>query len=173
MSTIGYQIAKIKSVLLRRNNEVIINYFRRCGCKIGTNTHIFSDISGGEPYLIEIGNNVTISNNVSLITHDASVSKVISGKTDVFGNITIGNNVFIGMGAIILPGVGIADNTIVAAGSVVTKSVCEENCIIAGNPGKKVGEFEQFREKCSNIAVNIEHIKNKKDFILSCEKIIK
>lgn len=47
--------------------------------------------------------------------------------------ITIGNNVWIGGNVCILPGVSIGDNTIVGAGSVVTKSL-PANVLAAGNP---------------------------------------
>lgn len=56
--------------------------------------------------------------------------------------INIGNNVWIGANAIIIKGVTISDNAIIAAGSIVTKDV-PANCIVAGNPAvvvKKVVE---------------------------------
>ena len=51
--------------------------------------------------------------------------------------IIIGDNVWIGTGTIILPGVTIGDGAIVAAGSVVNKSV-PENCIYGGNPAELI-----------------------------------
>lgn len=53
----------------------------------------------------------------------------------------IGNNVWIGMNAIILKGVTIGDNSIIAAGAVVTHDV-PENVVFAGNPGKIVKELK-------------------------------
>lgn len=53
------------------------------------------------------------------------------------GEVVIGNNVWIGDKATVLSGVSIGDNVIVAANSVVTKSV-PSNCIIAGAPAKIV-----------------------------------
>jgi acetyltransferase-like isoleucine patch superfamily enzyme len=47
--------------------------------------------------------------------------------------VTIGNNVWVGWNTIILKGVSIGDNSIIAAGSVVTKDV-PANVIVAGNP---------------------------------------
>lgn len=55
--------------------------------------------------------------------------------------VTIGNNVWIGMNAIILKGVTIGDNSIVAAGAVVTHDI-PENVVYAGNPGKIVKELK-------------------------------
>lgn len=51
--------------------------------------------------------------------------------------IYIGENTWIGKNSLILKGVNIEDNSIVAANSVVTKSV-PQNCIAAGNPAKVV-----------------------------------
>jgi acetyltransferase-like isoleucine patch superfamily enzyme len=54
--------------------------------------------------------------------------------------VKIGNNVWIGMNAVILKGVVIGDNSVVAAGSVVTKSI-PANTIVAGNPAVVVKTF--------------------------------
>lgn len=173
MSKIGYTLAKIKYLMQGRNIETINVYFRKCGIFIGTNTHIFSDISGGEGYLISIGNNVTISNNVSLITHDASVSHYIDNATDIFGKITIGNNCFIGMNSTILPGISIADGCVVGAGSVVTKSIHESGSVWAGNPAKKICTVECLKEKYSNFAIDLSGTNNRKEEVLKANLIIR
>ena len=49
-------------------------------------------------------------------------------------SIVIGNNVWIGCRSIIMKGVNIAAGTVVAAGSIITKDVLEQNCIIGKNP---------------------------------------
>ena len=54
--------------------------------------------------------------------------------------VMIGDNVWIGMNAIVLKGVAIGENSVVAAGSVVTKSV-PPNCVVAGNPAVVVKKF--------------------------------
>ena len=51
------------------------------------------------------------------------------------GSITIEDNVFIGARALIMPRVTIGKNSIVAAGSIVTKSI-PKGSIVAGNPAK-------------------------------------
>ena len=54
--------------------------------------------------------------------------------------VKIGTNVWIGMNAVILKGVTIGDNSVVAAGAVVTKSIAP-NTIVAGNPAVVVKTF--------------------------------
>ena len=54
--------------------------------------------------------------------------------------VKICNNVWIGMNAVILKGVTIGDNSVVAAGAVVTKSV-PANTVVAGNPATTVKTF--------------------------------
>lgn len=54
--------------------------------------------------------------------------------------ITIGNNVWIGGSAIVVPGVTLGDNVVVAAGAVVTKSF-PDNVVIGGNPARVIKEI--------------------------------
>src|SRR5256714_14156846 len=55
--------------------------------------------------------------------------------------VKIGDNVWIGMNAVILKGVTIGENSVVAAGAVVTKSV-PANTVVAGNPAVVVKKFQ-------------------------------
>lgn len=55
----------------------------------------------------------------------------------------------------ILPGVRLADDIIVAAGSVVTKSFSENRIVIAGNPTKKIGTWDSFAERYREKAFNL------------------
>ena len=54
--------------------------------------------------------------------------------------VKIGDNVWIGMNAVILKGVTIGENSVVAAGAVVTKSV-PSNVVVAGNPAQVVRQL--------------------------------
>ena len=56
----------------------------------------------------------------------------------------IGKNCWIGAGAILLPGVTIGDNTIIGAGSVVTKDI-PDNVIAAGNPCRILRKTEETK----------------------------
>lgn len=101
-----------------------------------------------EPYLIQIGNHVTITCGVKFATHDGGVwiFRKVYPEIDNFHRIFIGNNVFIGINSIILPGVTIGNNVVVGAGSVVTKDV-PDNVIIGGNPAKKIKSIEEYETK--------------------------
>lgn len=159
---------------LFRNKNLLINYYRHQGINIGNNVNIFSDIVSSEPYLISIGDNSTISTNVTLLTHDASIGALLNRNvySDLIGEIKIGANCFIGSGAIILYGVSLANNIIVAAGSVVTKSFNEENLIIGGNPAKIIGKTDDYINKNKPNFFSLHKLskKNRKKQILSHKK---
>ncbi|WP_300286583.1 sugar O-acetyltransferase [uncultured Alistipes sp.] len=83
---------------------------------------------------IFIGDDTMIGPNVSVITALHPVSpRLRAAKIQYNKPVRIGRNVWLGAGAIILPGVTVGDNSIVGAGSVVTRDV-EENTIVVGNP---------------------------------------
>lgn len=172
---VKYFFAKVKYKLFGSNDEIISSYFRKQGIEVGQDCHIYSDITTSESYLIHIGNNVTISNDVQFLTHDNSICKVLPEFTDLFGEIVIGNNCFIGSHAIMLPGVHLADNIIVAAGSVVTKSFCDEKIIIGGVPARVIGNWESFKERYRRAAINIDDLSanEKKKVIIENSEMIK
>jgi maltose O-acetyltransferase len=88
---------------------------------------------------IYFGKNITIGPDVKLITswHELENVNIVKAKP-----IIIENNVWITMNAIILPGVTIGENAVVAAGSVVTKSV-PANTLVAGNPAKVIRKIDR------------------------------
>ena len=97
--------------------------------------------------MLELGNNVCVSTDVVFVTHDHSYYHVNPGNGDLFGKIIIGNNCFIGERAVVMYGVELAENIILAAGSVVTKSFLTPGIIIGGNPAKQIGTCEEFKNK--------------------------
>jgi acetyltransferase-like isoleucine patch superfamily enzyme len=101
---------------------------------IGNNSSIMSHCTIFAGAGVEIGNNVQISANcvISGATHPLDPNK---REIQINKKVIIGNNVWIGMSVSILPDVIIGDNSIIGAGSVVTKNV-PSNEIWIGNPAK-------------------------------------
>lgn len=89
---------------------------------------------------IHIGHGTWIAMNVGIITTNHALEN--PNNHEAGRDVIIGKNCWLGMNSIILPGVTLGDHTVVGAGSVVTKSFSEGNCVIAGNPAKKIKEVE-------------------------------
>lgn len=147
MKELRYWLAKVIFKVKKNDREVINTYFRKAGMEIGGGCNICCNIMTAEPYLISIGNNVTISGNVTFVTHDNSISKISSEYANLFGYISIGDNCFIGQNSTVMYGCTLGDNIIVASGSVVCNSFTEKNIIIGGNPAKKIGTWDDFNAK--------------------------
>ena len=111
-----------------------INYGKNT--KIGKNVFInfdcvFLDLGG-----ITIEDNVFIAPKVSLLSEGHPISPNERSSL-VPGHIHIKKNAWIGAGAMILPGVTIGENSVVAAGAVVTKDV-PANTVVGGVPAKTI-----------------------------------
>lgn len=87
---------------------------------------------------VKFGDNVFIGPNCGIYTacHPTNSEDRIKG-IEFAKPVTIGNNVWIGGNTCILPGVTIGDNTVIGAGSVVTKDI-PSNVIAVGNPCKPI-----------------------------------
>ena len=117
-------------------------FFTNCGKNIhlGKNVFINSGCHFQDQGGIYIGDGTFIGHNVVLATlnHDLNPNS----RGDMWPKpIHLGKKVWIGSGAIVLPGVTIGDNSVIAAGSVVTKNV-PENSVYGGNPAKLIKKIE-------------------------------
>lgn len=123
-------------------------YARWRGVTVGRDCRILSHRFGSEPFLIEIGDRVTVSTNVMLLTHDGAtwLLRDEKGRRYRAAKIRIGSDVFIGYGSIIMPGVHIGDRVIVGAGSVVTRSI-PSGTVVAGNPARFVCTFDDYADR--------------------------
>lgn len=120
---------------------------------IGDNVIIGMNCTFVDNAPIKIGNNVMIASNVQLYTsfHPVEAGKRLTDdrqeKSGVFFRtlakpIAIEDGAWIGGGVVILPGVTIGKNSVIGAGSVVTRSI-PENCVAVGNPCKVLRRIEQ------------------------------
>lgn len=134
-----------------------IKLSRKIGVKIGSDCQVLDNpykVFGSEPWLIKIGNHVDITNGARFVNHEAGVW-LLRGiaeefkKIDTFKPIVVGDNVMIGLNALIMPGVTIGNNVIIAAHSVVSENV-PDNVVIGGNPARVICSFDRFAENFKN-----------------------
>ena len=118
---------------------------RLLGVRVGSGCRIYSTRFGSEPFLIDIGDRVTVTSGVTFLTHDGSTWLLRDGKGRRYryARISVGSDVFIGVNSIIMPGVRIGSRVVVGAGSVVTKSI-PDGVVVAGVPARFIGWFDQF-----------------------------
>jgi acetyltransferase-like isoleucine patch superfamily enzyme len=112
-----------------------------CELEIGQNTTMVEvSIAVTEPHSrVVIGEECMFANDVDIRTGDShSVLEAGSGRRINFAeNVTIGRHVWVAAHTIILKGVAIGEDSVVAAGAVVTRS-CEPGVILAGNPAQPI-----------------------------------
>lgn len=134
-----------------KHSSVGHNFTCQCGKHIfiGEKTIINMNCTMMDENHIHIGNRVLIAPNVQFYTatHPVNVEeRFIEDWDETSGElffrtkalpITVEDNIWIGGGSIILAGVTIGKNSIIGAGSVVTKSI-PENCVAVGNPCKVI-----------------------------------
>jgi len=99
---------------------------------------------------VTFGDNVFIAPNCGFYTASHPLDKEERNEVIVVAKpIKVGNNVWIGGNVTVLPGVEIGDDTIIGAGSVVTKSI-PEGVIAVGNPCRVVRKITE-EDKMKNI----------------------
>lgn len=90
---------------------------------------------------IYVGDNVMIGPNVTISAGTHPVHPELRRKQAQYNlSITIGSNVWIGANSVILPGVRIGDNTVIGAGSVVTRDI-PANVVAVGSPCRVLREI--------------------------------
>lgn len=147
-------------------------YARYIGVKIGNNCHIATRHFSSEPYLITIGDHVQITNDVKFFAHGGGwVFREKYPNFDTFGKIIVKNNVYIGNNSLLLPGVTIGNNVIIAAGSVVTKSI-EDGLIVGGNPARVIGSVNDLEKRQLPFNLNVKNMSfnKKKEYLLSLDE---
>lgn len=136
---LGYYYSKIfKSCGKKRpqiNRQVVFSQPRNieCGSGVTINPQCYFAGKGG----IILGDDVTISAGAKILSSSLNVVDGIIQKRHIHKPVKIGNGTWIGAGAIICPGVTIGENSIIAAGAVVTKDM-PSGSLIGGIPAKVI-----------------------------------
>ena len=152
-------------------------YARHLGISIGKHCFISTREWGNEPYLITIGDNVQLTHCVSVHTHGGgNCIREDHPDFDIFGKVVIEDWAYVGAYSQIMPGVTIGEGALVAAGSIVTKSVAPHT-VVAGNPARYICTTEEFYEKNKkyNVGTKKMSFEEKKKLLLSLpeEKFIR
>ena len=130
------------------------NQAKLAGVHMGNHNFISSHFWSTESYLISIGNHCQITEGVKLFTHGGGGAvRSFSPSFECFGKVTIGDYVYLGNRVMVMPGVTIGDHVLVAAGSVVTKSV-PSNVVVGGNPAKFICSIEDYYNR--NVKYNLD-----------------
>jgi maltose O-acetyltransferase len=106
--------------------------------RVGARTFVNYGLVALDVASIAIGDDVQIGPNVQLLTPTHPIDPdTRRAKWEAAEPIAIGGNAWLGGGVIVLPGVTIGENTVVGAGSIVTKDL-PPNVVAAGNPARVV-----------------------------------
>lgn len=145
------RISEIVKELLGKSEKAYINPPFYCDygkhIEVGKNFYANYNCTILDVAKVKIGDNCMFAPNVSIFTAGHPVHPVSRNTMYEYGiEITIGDNVWIGGNTVVLPGVNIGSNTVIGAGSVVTKDI-PDWVIAAGNPCKAIRKITEEDKK--------------------------
>ena len=144
-------IGKVVEELLGKSHKAFINppFYCDYGFHIEVGENFFANYNCTiiDVAKVKIGDNCQLAPNVAIYTAGHPVHPDSRNSLYEYGiGVTIGDNVWIGGNTVILPGVHIGSNTVIGAGSVVTKEI-PDWVIAAGNPCKVIREITEDDRK--------------------------
>ncbi|EKO3833851.1 sugar O-acetyltransferase [Vibrio harveyi] len=112
-----------------------------CHTHLGDNVYANFNLTLVDDTHIYIGDHVMIGPNVTIATAGHPIDPELRRDIAQFNiPVHIGNNVWIGANSVVLPGVTIGENSVIGAGSVVTKDI-PANVVAVGNPCRVLREI--------------------------------
>lgn len=120
------------------------------GVKIGK--HVFlaggNSLDRARPDLITLEDYTALSGGVHILTHSnptLPLRKILGESSSIVEPVIIKKGAWLAVNCIILPGIIVGENSIVTAGSVVTRNV-PPNTIVAGNPARVVKKIDSLNK---------------------------
>ena len=144
-------LARIIKELLGKSEGAFINppFYCDYGTHIEVGKNFFANYNCTilDVAKVVIGDNCQMAPNVAIYTAGHPVHPAIRNTAYEYGiEVTIGDNVWIGGNTVICPGVHIGSNTVIGAGSVVTKDV-PDWVVAAGNPCRVIRKITEEDRK--------------------------
>ncbi len=113
----------------------------------GKNVYANYNLTMVDDTYIYVGDNTMIGPNVTIATAGHPIDPALRDVQAQFNmEVHIGRNVWLGGGCVLLPGVSIGDNTVIGAGSIVTKDI-PANVVAYGNPCRVIREIGEHDRK--------------------------
>ena len=148
--------------MLKRRHRVRrdpVGFARSLGVRVGDRAWLVDTSAatwGSEPFLITLGDDVTVASGVHFLNHDGSVLvfRREHPDMDLVAPITVGDNVFIGLGVTIMPGVTIGSDCVVGAGAIVTRDL-PAGSVAVGQPARVVSTIDAWWNKNQGRLINI------------------
>jgi acetyltransferase-like isoleucine patch superfamily enzyme len=146
----SFSVARFVRKLIHHVGNILrwlyLTYLRLAGVNIGSDCMISLrakiDARRGR---VVIGDRCTITYGCVILSHDAS-ARHINPEDDGAGQVIIEDDVYVGVNSVILRNVKIGKNSVIGAGSIVTKDI-PPNVVAVGNPAIVIKEIDRFKLK--------------------------
>lgn len=145
---------------------------------LGNNVQLFTRYIGNEPYLISLHDNVVCAADVRFVNHDVSAFTIAQYlgmeplELDKVGSIELFENCFIGTCTLLMPNCSVGRNSIIAAGSIVTKHIPDGE-VWGGVPAHFIMTTEDYAQKLKKKSFDYPWMPYTKKSSLSTSELIK
>lgn len=145
---------------------------------LGKGVELYTITFGTEPYLISIHDNAVCAAGVQFITHDVSVHRICKrhglerDEIDKVGSIELFENCFVGAHTLLMPNCSVGRNSVVGAGSIVTKHIPDGE-VWAGIPARFIMKVEDYDKKMMEASAKFPWMPAEKKRSMSREELIR